>query len=73
MVESWMILSMVKWVILSDVYGNLEVFEWVLEDIVDCGIEEVFCFGDIIGYGFDLCVCIDWCFEFDFCIFGNYD
>jgi predicted phosphodiesterase len=45
--------------IISDIHGNLEALEVVLGDIERRGISEIFCLGDIIGYGPDPCACID--------------
>ncbi len=45
--------------IISDIHGNLEALEAVLADISEQGIKEVFCLGDIIGYGPNPRECID--------------
>jgi predicted phosphodiesterase len=37
--------------IISDIHGNLEAFKEVLADIGRCGVDEIFCLGDNIGYG----------------------
>lgn len=37
--------------IISDVHANLEALEAVLADIAELGIEEIYCLGDIVGYG----------------------
>lgn len=37
--------------IISDIHGNHEAFEQVLDDIEDHGAEEIICLGDCIGYG----------------------
>ena len=39
--------------VISDIHANLEALEAVLEDIFDKGIKEIYCLGDIIGYGPD--------------------
>jgi predicted phosphodiesterase len=44
---------------ISDIHANLEALEVVLDDIKGQGIEEVFCLGDIIGYGPNPRECID--------------
>lgn len=36
---------------ISDVHSNLEALEAVLKDIENRGVEEVFCLGDLVGYG----------------------
>lgn len=37
--------------VISDTHANLEATEAVLEDIFDKGIKEIYCLGDIVGYG----------------------
>jgi predicted phosphodiesterase len=37
----------------SDVHGNLVALDAVLDDIAASGIEEVYCLGDLVGYGPD--------------------
>jgi diadenosine tetraphosphatase ApaH/serine/threonine PP2A family protein phosphatase len=37
--------------LLSDVHGNLPAFEAVLEDVDSEGAEEIWCLGDLVGYG----------------------
>jgi predicted phosphodiesterase len=39
--------------VISDIHGNLEAFQKVLEDIHGCYIDYVICLGDMIGYGPD--------------------
>jgi predicted phosphodiesterase len=36
--------------VISDIHGNLEAFEAVLEDVPE-GVEQIYCLGDVIGYG----------------------
>jgi predicted phosphodiesterase len=45
--------------LISDIHGNLEALEVVLDDIKAQGIDEIFCLGDIIGYGPNPRECID--------------
>ncbi|QDT34540.1 MULTISPECIES: metallophosphoesterase family protein [Thalassoglobus] len=45
--------------IISDIHGNLEALEAVLEDIRGQEISEIYCLGDIIGYGPNPRECID--------------
>jgi len=60
--------------ILSDVHGNLPAFEAVLGDVEDESVEEVWCLGDLVGYGAqpDDCVQLarDRC---DMSLAGNHD
>jgi predicted phosphodiesterase len=37
--------------IISDIHGNIEALEAVLEDISARGIGEIYCLGDVVGYG----------------------
>ena len=48
-----------KHAVLSDVHGNLQALEAVLESIGAEGIVSVICAGDIVGYGADPGECID--------------
>jgi diadenosine tetraphosphatase ApaH/serine/threonine PP2A family protein phosphatase len=60
--------------LLSDVHGNLPAFEAVLGDVEDESVEEVWCLGDLVGYGAqpDDCVQLarDRC---DLSLAGNHD
>ena len=60
--------------LLSDVHGNLPAFEAVLGDVEDEPVEEVWCLGDLVGYGAspDECVQLarDRC---DLSLAGNHD
>ena len=59
---------------LSDVHGNLPAFEAVLGDVEAESVEEVWCLGDLVGYGAqpDDCVQLarDRC---DLSLAGNHD
>jgi len=44
---------------ISDIHSNLEALRAVFEDIDRRGIEDVFCLGDIVGYGPDPVACAD--------------
>jgi diadenosine tetraphosphatase ApaH/serine/threonine PP2A family protein phosphatase len=41
----------VRAAVISDIHGNLQALEAVLEDIVSDGADEVWCLGDVVGYG----------------------
>jgi diadenosine tetraphosphatase ApaH/serine/threonine PP2A family protein phosphatase len=60
--------------LLSDVHGNLPAFEAVIGDVEDQTVEEVWCLGDLVGYGAqpDDCVQLarDRC---DLSLAGNHD
>ncbi len=62
-----------KRALISDVHSNLEGLEAVLADIRQQGIREVYCLGDIIGYGPNPRECIDLIMKCDVCILGNHD
>ena len=64
---------MTKRAIISDIHGNLEALETVLADIEEQGIEEIYCLGDVIGYGPNPRECIDRCKDFQLCLLGNHD
>ena len=60
--------------LISDIHGNLEALEVVLDDIKGQGIAEVFCLGDIIGYGPNPRECIDRVMETcKITLLGNHD
>jgi len=60
--------------IISDIHGNLEALEAVLADIREQGISEIYCLGDIIGYGPNPRECIDLVQEnCQLTILGNHD
>ena len=59
--------------LISDIHGNLEALEAVLADIKSRGITEIYCLGDIVGYGPNLCECIDRVMNVQMCLLGNHD
>jgi predicted phosphodiesterase len=60
--------------IISDIHGNLEALESVLTDIKGQGISDIYCLGDIIGYGPNPRECIDHVMSScQVCILGNHD
>lgn len=64
---------MPKRAVISDIHGNLEALEAVLEDIRSQEIKEIYCLGDVIGYGPNPRECIDHCQNFNMCLLGNHD
>jgi diadenosine tetraphosphatase ApaH/serine/threonine PP2A family protein phosphatase len=46
-----------KVAVVSDIHGNLPALEAVFADIAGQGLEEVYCLGDIVGYGPDVDAC----------------
>jgi len=49
----------VRRALISDIHGNLEALDVVLDDIQAQGVSEIYCLGDIIGYGPNPRECID--------------
>ena len=62
-----------KRAILSDIHGNIEALHAVIADIRQNGIEEIYCLGDIVGYGPNPCECVDLAMTFDRCVLGNHE
>jgi len=63
----------VKRALISDIHSNLEGFEAVLADIRQQEITEIYCLGDIIGYGPNPRECIDLVMKCNVCLLGNHD
>lgn len=60
--------------IISDIHGNLEALEQVLKDIEEQQITEIYCLGDIVGYGPNPRECIDLVEKHcQVCLLGNHD
>ena len=59
--------------LISDIHGNLEGLQAVLEDIKTQDVPEIYCLGDIVGYGPNPRECIDVVMKCDACILGNHD
>lgn len=65
-----------KRAIISDVHSNLEAFESVLNDIQEQNAEEIYCLGDLIGYGPNPIECVDLMMNDPrrkICLLGNHD
>ena len=62
-----------KCAIISDIHSNLEGLEAVLADIRDHQVDQVYCLGDIVGYGPNPRECVDLVMQSDMCILGNHD
>jgi diadenosine tetraphosphatase ApaH/serine/threonine PP2A family protein phosphatase len=60
--------------VIADIHANLQALEAVLEAIEAAGIEEIWCLGDVVGYGADPDACGDLVRErCDVCLAGNHD
>ena len=62
-----------KRALISDIHSNLESLEAVLADIEQQGVHEIFCLGDIVGYGPNPRECIDRVMKCRVCLLGNHD
>lgn len=59
--------------IISDIHGNLEALQAVLADIKQQQITEIYCLGDVVGYGPNPRECIDLVMQCQVCLLGNHD
>jgi diadenosine tetraphosphatase ApaH/serine/threonine PP2A family protein phosphatase len=64
-----------RYAILADIHSNLAAFQAVLEDIsIKGGVDEIWCLGDIVGYGPEPRQCIELVRKFcSVCVVGNHD
>jgi diadenosine tetraphosphatase ApaH/serine/threonine PP2A family protein phosphatase len=59
---------------ITDVHANLPALETVLGEIEAASVEEVWCLGDVLGYGVEPDACADLVREHcDVCLVGNHD
>jgi len=63
----------VKRALISDIHSNIESLEAVLADIRDQGITEIYCLGDLVGYGPNPREVIDEIMRCPVCLLGNHD
>ncbi len=67
-------LSSVRRALISDIHANLEGLEGVLADVRTQSVDEIYCLGDVIGYGPNPCECLDLVMKHaKLCILGNHD
>jgi len=64
-----------RYAFLADIHGNLNAFNEVLRDIEENGgVDELWCLGDIVGYGPDPSECIALLRDYPHrCVAGNHD
>ena len=62
-----------RFAIISDLHSNLEAVTAVLEDIKSQGVEEIYCLGDVIGYGPNPNEVLSLSEKFIITIIGNHD
>jgi len=63
----------VKRAIISDIHSNIESLEAVLADIRSQEIGEIYCLGDLVGYGPNPGEVIDEAMKCKVCLLGNHD
>lgn len=59
--------------IISDIHSNLEALKAVLADIKAQGITDIYCLGDVVGYGPNPRECIDLVMDCKLVLLGNHD
>jgi diadenosine tetraphosphatase ApaH/serine/threonine PP2A family protein phosphatase len=59
--------------IISDIHSNLEALQAVLEDIKKTPVDEIYCLGDIVGYGPNPRECVDLVMNCKMVLLGNHD
>lgn len=62
-----------KRALISDIHSNIEALRAVLDDIRAQGATEIYCLGDVVGYGPNPGECIDEVMKADVCLLGNHD
>jgi diadenosine tetraphosphatase ApaH/serine/threonine PP2A family protein phosphatase len=66
-------MSTKKVALISDLHSNIEALEAVLKDISSQGVDNVFCLGDLIGYGPNPREMIRHAFNWSFSLRGNHE
>ena len=59
--------------IISDILSNLEALQAVLDDIAAQGVREIYCLGNLVGFGPNPCECIDLLMNCQVVLLGNND
>ncbi|HEV8062683.1 MAG TPA: metallophosphoesterase family protein [Gemmataceae bacterium] len=59
--------------ILSDIHGNLEALQAVLADASRQGAHEIYCLGDLVGYGPNPRECVDLAMHWKLTLLGDFD
>ncbi len=63
-----------RYIVFSDLHSNLEALLQFEKEIASISYDRLVCLGDIVGYGADPNLCVDWVREnVDFTIAGNHD
>ena len=65
---------MMKVAVISDIHANRQAFEAVLQDVADSDAAELWCLGDLVGYGADPDACVELARRHAaVCLAGNHD
>ncbi len=65
---------MARIALISDIHGNAEALERVLDDLKHVGADTIVCLGDVVGYGPEPGRCVELVYEHcDVCVLGNHD
>src|SRR5262245_42663071 len=59
--------------VLSDLHGNLEALQAVLDDVGRHGVAAIYCLGDLVGYGPNPRACVDLARRWPVVLLGNFD
>ena len=60
--------------VIADIHANLAALEACLDSIDEAGVDEIWCLGDIVGYGAEPDACADLVRErCSLCLAGNHD
>lgn len=59
--------------IISDIHSNLEALQAVLKDISKQDVSEIYCLGDVVGYGPNPRECVDLVMQCKVVLLGNHD
>lgn len=60
--------------VLSDIHGNLHALEAVLDDVATSDVSDLWCLGDVVGYGADPEACVSLVRDHAaLCLAGNHD
>ena len=63
-----------KVAVISDIHGNRQAFEAVLDAVAASDAAELWCLGDLVGYGADPDICVELAREHAaVCLAGNHD
>src|SRR5947209_3843246 len=59
--------------IISDIHANLEALQAVLKDVASHGVRDIYCLGDVVGYGPNPRECVDMVMKWKVVLLGNHD